>query len=185
MEDGEILALFEARSECALEELSGKYGKLCGQVAENILKNRSDAEECVNDALLASWNTIPPQRPNPLKTYVLRLVRNLAVTRYHRNTAQKRNSFYDAALDELAECLAAPEDAEDRLTAGELTALLDRFLNTLKADDRVLFVRRYWYGDSVAHAAKRVGLRPGSASVRLSRLRDKLRIILHKEGYWV
>ncbi len=70
MEDGEILALFEARSERALEELSGKYGKLCGQVAENILKNRSDAEECVNDALLASWNTIPPQRPDPLKTYV-------------------------------------------------------------------------------------------------------------------
>jgi DNA-directed RNA polymerase specialized sigma24 family protein len=97
-----------------------KYGSVCRKVARNILNNDLDAEECVNDAFLGAWNTIPPQNPNPLLTYICRIVRNLSIKKYHANTAIKRNSFYDAALDELGECLAAAANVETELAAKEL-----------------------------------------------------------------
>ena len=103
MEDSKIIELFHERSEQAIMELSKKYGTICTRIAKNILNNSLDAEECVNDAYLGAWNTIPPQKPNPLKTYICRIVRNLSIKRYHSNTSMKRNSFYDAALDELYE----------------------------------------------------------------------------------
>ena len=124
-------------------ELSTKYGAVCSKVAKNILNNSHDAEECVNDAYLGAWNTIPPQNPNPLLTYICRIVRNLSIMKYHANTAIKRNSFYDAALDELEDCLASSETVEDKLTAKELSATLDQFLDTLDRENRVMFVRRY------------------------------------------
>lgn len=183
MEDQDILALFLARSDAALAELEKKYGARCAAVARNVLRDPLDAEECVNDAYLAAWNTIPPQRPEALGAYVCRLVRNRAVTRYHANTAQKRNSFYDAALDELAESLASRETVDSALAAERLPALLDAFLDTLRAEERVLFVRRYWYADSLEDAAARVGITRAHAAVRLSRTRAKLRDYLRKEGY--
>lgn len=183
MEDQDILALFLERSDRALAELEKKYGARCAAVARNVLRDPLDAEECVNDAYLAAWNTIPPQRPEALGAYVCRLVRNRAVTRYHANTAQKRNSFYDAALDELAESLASRETVDSALAAERLPALLDVFLDTLRAEERVLFVRRYWYADSLEDAAARVGITRAHAAVRLSRTRTKLRDYLRKEGY--
>lgn len=183
MEDQDILALFLERSDRALAELEKKYGARCAAVARNVLRDPLDAEECVNDAYLAAWNTIPPQRPEALGAYVCRLVRNRAVTRYHANTAQKRNSFYDAALDELAESLASRETVDSALAAERLPALLDAFLDTLRAEERVLFVRRYWYADSLEDAAARVGITRAHAAVRLSRTRAKLRDYLRKEGY--
>lgn len=183
MEDQDILALFLERSDQALAELEKKYGARCAAVARNVLRDPLDAEECVNDAYLAAWNTIPPQRPEALGAYVCRLVRNRAVTRYHANTAQKRNSFYDAALDELAESLASRETVDSALAAERLPALLDAFLDTLRAEERVLFVRRYWYADSLEDAAARVGITRAHAAVRLSRTRTKLRDYLRKEGY--
>ena len=119
MDDSKIIDLFYARSEQAIMELSTKYGAVCSKVAKNILNNSHDAEECVNDAYLGAWNTIPPQNPNPLLTYICRIVRNLSIMKYHSNTAIKRNSFYDAALDELEDCLASSETVEDKLTAKE------------------------------------------------------------------
>lgn len=104
MRDEEIIALFFERSEQAIEALRDKYGVPVRCVARNILGSRQDAEECENDTYLGCWNSIPPHRPDPLKTYVCRIARNLAVTRYHSNTAQKRNSSYDAAFEELEEC---------------------------------------------------------------------------------
>jgi DNA-directed RNA polymerase specialized sigma24 family protein len=118
--DSEIIDLFNERSEKAIMELSKKYGSVCRKVARNILNNDLDAEECVNDSFLGAWNTIPPQKPNPLLTYICRIVRNLSVKKYHANTALKRNSFYDAALDELGECLAAAANVETELAAKEL-----------------------------------------------------------------
>ena len=117
MEDSKIIALFFARSEQAIAELSNKYGGLCLHVADNILGNRSDAEECVNDAYLGAWNTIPPQKPNPLQSYICKIVRNIAITRYHSNTAAKRNSHYDVALEELEYCLFSPDTPEGTLQA--------------------------------------------------------------------
>lgn len=183
LQDSEIIALFYERSEQALTELSMKYGAVCRAVAKNILSDPQDAEECVNDAYLGAWNTIPPQSPDPLVTYLCRIVRNLATARYHANTAQKHNSFYDTALDELEDCLASTATAEDTLTARELSDALDRFLDTLDRESRVMFVRRYWYADSLAEIAERFHMSRNRAAVRLSRTRARLRDYLKKEGY--
>lgn len=185
MEDSKIIALFFARSEQAITELSVKYGKLCLKIANNILGNNQDSEECVNDAYLGAWNTIPPQKPNPLQAYICRIVRNIAITKYHANTAQKRNSYYDIALEELEHCLFSTETAESRLYAKELSHLLNRFLASLDQRSRVMFVRRYWYSDSVADIASAFHMRPNSVSVQLSRIRSKLRKFLIQEGYFI
>lgn len=185
MEDRKIIALFYARSEQAVKELADKYGFVCLKLAVNILNNRQDAEECVNDAYLGAWNTIPPQEPDPLLAYICRIVRNLSIMRYHANTAKKRNSFYDAALDELAECIPSTISVEDEVSANELSRLLDVFLDTLDYKNRVMFVRRYWYADAVPEIAQRFGISCNHVSVRLSRTRVKLRKFLKKEGYVV
>lgn len=183
MEDSRIIDLFYERSEQAIVELSKKYGAVCNRVAGNILRNSLDAEECVNDAYLGAWNTIPPRRPEPLLTYICQIVRNLSITKYHANTAVKRNSFYDAALDELEECLASMETVETEAAARELSELLDRFLETLDRENRIMFVRRYWYSDSVSSIAEAFHMSSNSVSARLSRIRRKLKKFLQKEGY--
>lgn len=185
LEDQEIIRLFFQRSEQAITELSVKYGMLCRKIAVNILKNISDAEECVNDAWLGVWNTIPPQEPDPLLAYVCRIARNISITRYHANTAKKRNSAYDIALDELEDSLASGADVWDELSAKELAGLIDRFLDTLDKESRVMFVWRYWYAEPVADIAARMKMRDNNVSVRLLRIRKKLRQYLQKEGYEV
>lgn len=145
MEDERIVELLFARSEEAVRALTEKYGARCRKLAENILGNARDAEECVNDAYLGVWNSVPPKRPESLSAYLLGTVRNLSVARYHANRAKKRNSFYDAAIHELEECIPSGNGVEDLVLAGELAGLLNRFLETLKREDRILFVRRYWY----------------------------------------
>lgn len=185
MDDSKIIDLFFARSEQAISELSKKYGKLCMHIAENILGNRQDTEECVNDGYLGVWNSIPPQKPNPLKAYVCRIVRNIAINRYHTNTAIKRNSHYDIALEELENCLFSQQTPENTLHAKELSCLLDRFLTSLDMRSRVMFVRRYWYADSVTDIAKMFKMRPNNVSVQLSRLRSKLKKFLIQEGYMI
>lgn len=183
--DRKIVDLFYARSEQAIIELSAKYGNVCSKVARNILNNSLDAEECVNDAYLGAWNSIPPQKPIPLLAYICRIVRNLSIKRYHKNTSIKRNSFYDAALDELEECIASAETVETALSARELTRLIDCFLDSLDADSRILFVRRYWYACSVAELAEQFNLKHNTVSVRLSRIRARLRSYLQKEGVFL
>ena len=185
MEDNKIIALFYARSEQAVIELSKKYGAVCRKVAGNILNNRLDVEECVNDAYLGVWNTVPPQSPDPLLAYVCRIVRNLSIMKYHSNTAVRRNSFYDVALDELEECLASKTTVETEITARELSGLLDRFLETLDPENRVMFVRRYWYSDSVTKIAEDFRMSSNNVSARLFRIRRRLKIFLKKEGYEV
>lgn len=183
LDDSRIIKLFYQRSEQAITELSAKYGALYHKIAENILNNSLDAEECVNDAYLGVWNTVPPKKPDPLLAYVCRIVRNISIARYHANTALKRNSSYDAALDELEDCLASDTDVEEELSVKELSRLIDRFLCTLDQENRILFVRRYWYADSIADIARRMQMSNNSVSVRLSRIRGKLKQYLKKEGY--
>lgn len=182
LEDSKILELFLARAEQAIPALEEKYGNACRRIAENILKNRLDAEECVNDAYHALWNTIPPQKPEPLRAYVYRVVRNLSITRYHANTAQKRNSYYDAALEELEPCLASAETVEQALAAEELTRQINAFLATLDEKSRMLFVRRYWYADDIAQLAARFQISRNRVSVRLSRIRSRMKRYLQKEN---
>lgn len=185
MEDSRIIDLFFERSEQAIVELDRKYGAAVRKTAANILRDRRDAEECIGDTYLGVWNAVPPQRPDPLVSYVCRIARNLAVSRLRANTAARRDSAFDLALDELAECIPGESGAEDALAARELTDAIDRFLAGLAYDDRFLFVRRYWYGDSVSDITEMTHSRPGRVSVRLFRLREKLRKKLMKEGLLV
>ena len=184
MEDSEIIALFYARGEQAIDALIKKHGAAVIRVARNILQNPLDAEECANDAYLAAWNTIPPQNPKPLRTYVCKLARNLALKRHWSNAAEKRGggNGYDAALDELAEVLPAGETPETEYLAQELSAAISRFLDSVSYDDRFLFVRRYWYGDSVTDIGAMMGFSAHRVSVRLSRTRKRLKDYLKKEG---
>lgn len=185
MDDSKIIELFFERSEQAIIELSNKYGAICSKVADNILNNRLDSEECVNDAYLGVWNTIPPQRPNPLLSYVCRIVRNLALKKYHENTAQKRNSYYDAALDEIADCIPAAFSVEDEIMAKEAAGVIDDFLETLDQQSRIMFIRRYWYADSIEEIAALFHKSKHYISVRLSRIRKALRQYLGKKGIFL
>lgn len=182
MDDDRLIEAFFARSERAIDELSARYGTLCIRTAENILGDRRDAEECVNDAYLAVWHAIPPARPKPLAGYVCRIVRNLAVKRYRSNTAKKRNGTYDAALDELSEILPDSARVEDGPEAKELAAAVNAFLATREKKDRIMFVRRYWHADRIAQIAALFGMREHAVSVRLSRTRKALQAYLIKEG---
>ena len=173
--DSKIIALFFERSQQGISELSEKYGKLCMKVAVNILKNEEDSKECVNDAYLALWNTIPPERPDRLSSYLLKIVRNTAIKKYHSNTAVKRNSFYDTALQELEEVLRAAETPEGELDMKELTEAVNTFLGTISKENRIFFIRRYFFGDAVKSIAELTGNSPHFVTVRLSRTREDLR----------
>lgn len=182
MDDEMILDLFFMRSQQAIEAVSHKYGALLFHLAQNILGNPGDAEECVNDAHLAIWESIPPQRPLPLKPYVCKIVRNLALKRYRYRTAEKRSAGFDLAFSEIEECLGASEGPEEIQDLKELQAALNTFLKRLPHQDRILFMRRYWFGDSLAQISQRLDITENNASVRLFRLRQKLTKHLKKEG---
>lgn len=182
MDDSKIIELFYERSEQAIVELSKKYGSLCIKVANNILNNRLDSEECVNDAYLGAWNTIPPQKPDPLLSYLCRIVRNLAVKKYHSNTAAKRNSTYDVSLDELENCFPVSDSTENKVDTRETARIIDRFLETLDKEDRIMFVRRYWFADSITDLAELFHTSNHNISVRLFRIREKLKKHLIREG---
>ena len=173
MEDERIIALFFERSELAIRALDDKYGGLCRAVAFNILADAQDAEECVSDAYLGAWNAIPPARPNPLRAYIIKIVRNLSVKAYRSRRAAKR-SGYTVALEELGECIADTKTVEDAVEAAELARIIERFLDTLSTKERVIFMRRYAFCDSYADIAERVGVSEKNVSVRLSATRRKL-----------
>lgn len=182
MKDQEIIALFFERSEQAITELINTYGAAIRNVASNILKDPQDTEEAVSDTCLTVWNRIPPTCPEYLGAYACRIARNLSLKRYACNTAQKRNSYYDVALEELEETIPALSTVESAYEAKELTQYLNQFLKGISREDRYLFLRRYWYGDGITEIAENLKITPHKASVRLFRLRQKLQEYLKKEG---
>lgn len=182
MEDELIIDLFFARSEQAISELDQKYGKPCHKLSYSILNNLQDAEECVNDAYLGTWNAIPPERPNPLLVFLCKIVRNISIMRYHANTAAKRNGSYDVALDELENCLASQRTIDTEMDEKELIRSIEDFLEKLSAVNRVTFMRRYWFLDSYAEIAKLTGISEKNVSVRLTRIRKQLRNYLEERG---
>ena len=173
MDDKQIIRLFFERSEQAITELSRKYGDLCFRIADSILNDRQDAEECVNDAYLGAWNSIPPQSPDPLRAYLCRIVRNHSLKKLRANTALKRGSQFEVSLDELADCIP-DHSLDEQVSLNELTAQINAFLSALHRDDRVMFVKRYWFAEPLSEIADTFGITPHNASVRLSRLREKL-----------
>lgn len=182
MDDSKIIAMLSARLDSALDGLAQKFGKGLQSLALNILGSPEEAEECVNDTYLALWNAIPPAQPDPLSAYVYRIGRNLALKRLRLNTAQKRNSHYDVSLDELAGVLSG-STLEETVDARDLGRAIDAFLDTLNKENRIIFLRRYWFGDSVQKIAADRGLRENAVSVRLHRTREKLRDYLKEEGF--
>jgi RNA polymerase sigma-70 factor (ECF subfamily) len=183
MDDQTIIRLLWERTEQALSLLARRFGPRLMLTARNILGNHQDAEETVNDTYLAVWNTIPPQQPNPLAAFVYKIGRNLALKRYRANTALKRRSCFDLSLDELAGCIPGP-CLEDTFEARELGRLIDAFLGTVSPDNRNLFLRRYWFGDSVTKIAAAFGMTPNAVSIRLNRIRGQLKNYLNEEGYY-
>lgn len=183
MEDNAIIKLFFDRSEQAIQELDCKYGKVCHSLSYNILHSSQDAEECVNDAYLGTWNAIPPARPNPLLAFLCRIVRNLSLVRYHADrTAKRGGGSYTVALEELEGCLASPQTVERDMEEQELVRLIEDFLDTLSPENRVLLMRRYWFSDSNGEIAARTGLSEKNVSVRLTRIRKQLRHYFEERG---
>ena len=184
MDDIKIIDLFFARSELAIEALDGKYGAICHNLSRSILKDQQDAEECVNDAYLGVWNAIPPHRPNPLSVFVCKIVRNISLKMYYRKKAAKRSSTYTIAMEEIEACIAAPSTVETEFEARELARVIESFLDTLTAENRVIFMRRYWFSDSCKDIAKLVGLTEKNISVRLTRIRRKMKkYLIEKEVF--
>ena len=156
--DEEIIDLFFERSEQAIRELDIKYGKICHNLSYNIVNSRRDAEECVNDAYLGAWNAIPPTRPEPLLSYIVKIVRNVSLKIYYRKEAAKRNSTYTVAMQEIEACIADQKTVEDEVEARELARIIESFLDTLTTKERIIFMRRYAYIDTYADIAKRMGI---------------------------
>lgn len=181
MDDSGIIELFFERSEKAIAELSRKYGGIIKKLAENILRDKQHAEDCVNDTYFDVWNAIPPQRPNSLKAFICRIARNISLDRYRYNSSQKRCA-YEICLDELAECVSSNETAESLFESKELTRLIEEYLDTLDKTNRLIFVRRYWYVDPIKDIADAVCLSGGAVRTRLARLREKLKEFLEERG---
>lgn len=183
MEDHAIVDLYWSRDPEAIQRTGEKYGGYCRAIARNILPDRRDAEECVNDACLGAWRSIPPNRPDPLLPYLYKILRNLCLKRRRSLTAQKRGGGdFDAALSELENTLSSPGGPAEELDLKELTALLDRFLQKLPRKDRVLFLGRYWFGESYESLSARLGFTENNAMVRMNRIRNRLKQYLLEQG---
>ena len=180
IDDEKIIELFFERSEQAIQELDIKYGKICHSLSYNIVNSRRDAEECVNDAWLGAWNSIPPQSPDPLRAYICRIVRNLSLKKLRANSALKRSSRFEVSLSELEDCISA-HSLDEQLAAGELSAQINAFLAALRRDDRVMFVRRYWFAQPLSEIADAFGTTENNVSVRLGRIRRKLHTYLERK----
>ena len=183
MKDIEIIELFFRRTEEAITRLAEKYGAMCQTVAQRILRDRRDSEECVNDAWLQTWNAIPPQRPACLGGFVGRITRNLALNRLAYNHAQKRDSILEEAFGELSGSLP---DSGNMLT-DEVTFqdFLNRFLRRQSEESRRYFLRRYWYGMSVPEIARECGVGEEKVKSALFRTRNKLRKAMEEEEIYV
>ena len=185
IEDEKIIDLFFNRSEKAIQELDIKYGKVCHKLSYNILNNKQDAEECVNDAYLGAWNAIPPTRPNPLLSYIVKIVRNISLKIYWRKEAAKRSGHYKIALEEIEGYITDQKTVEDEIEARELDRIIEEFLDTLTVENRVIFMRRYWFADSYKDIAELVGISEKNISVRLTRIREKMKQYLIEREVFV
>lgn len=182
MEDKQIIDLYFRRDESALTETANKYGTFCLRIAMNVVNVREDAEECVNDTYHTAWNQIPPTRPDSFKAFLGRIVRNFAISKYRALHAKKRFNGLEVMLSELGDCIPATESVEQEMEAKELTEYINSWLADLKQEDRVLFVRRYWYGDEVKDLARKCGVSGTQMTQRMLRLRRKLKEYLTEKG---
>lgn len=186
MEDDQIIGLFAAEDPGAVDAAAEKYGAYCRAIAQNILRDPQDAEECVNDAYLNAWRSLADRKPKNLGTYLGKLVRNLAFTRWRRDHAGKRGGGETALiLDELGECVSGGEDPGDAYDRKELISAIEQFLRSQPEAKRRMFLRRYWYGDSLDEIAKTFSMTKNAVTMSLSRTREKLQKYLYERGFYV
>lgn len=182
MEDKQLIALFFQRSEQAIIKTKEKYHALCLSIARRILPDERDAEECLEDVLLKVWNSIPPEQPESLPAYLSRITRNAALDRYSYNHAEKRSSSLTDAFEELEGSLAASFDVEQIAQAKDFQRFINDFLRSLKKENRIYFVRRYWYGESISEIATVFRISEEKVKSSLFRTRNRLKSALEKEG---
>lgn len=184
MEDEQIIELYWQRNQLAVKETAEKYGHYCLAIAERIIGKSGDAEECVNDTWLKAWESIPPNRPSKLSLYLGKIARNLAINRYEYLRAKKRYTEAEVILSELEACI--PDTAWDKQMEGsEITQALNNFLYTLKEEQRVVFVRRYFYSESIRQIAEQLRISESKVNSMLHRTRKLCKTFLEKEGIWI
>ncbi len=184
MTDEGIVNLYWDRNEAAITETDLKYGRYCFSISYNILSNKEDSDECVNDTYNAAWNSMPPQRPVILSAFLGKIVRNISLNRYKEITAQKRGgNQMELILDELGEIASDMPGPDDRVIQTQLVKAINEFLTGLPAEKRIMFVRRYWYADDIGAIAKRMGMSANNVSVEIRRVRLKLRGYLIERGF--
>jgi len=181
MDDQKIVELYFFRSEQAIKETDIKYGKLCRSIAYNILQNDEDAEECVDDTYIGVWNTIPPKKPDNFMAFICKIARNLALKRLESETRQKRSQATVISISELEEILPDESIAAD-VSNEEIGKLISNFLRKEKADIRKVFIRKYYFFDSVSEIAERYGFTESKVKNMLYHTRNKLKEYLIKEG---
>ena len=183
MDDNAIMDLYWARSEKAISETAARYGNYCYAIAYNILSNREDSEESVNDTYLAAWNNMPPKRPSLLGAFLGKLTRYISLDRWKQRSRLKRGGGeVPLCLDELEDCVSGRESTEDDVIRKETIASVNRFLDSLSETERRIFLCRYWYLDSVDAIADRFGFSQSKTASILHRIRGKLNKQLEKEG---
>ena len=182
MDDQQIVELYWQRDETALAQTECKYGAFCLTVAMRLLSDGEDAKECVNETFFQAWNLIPPERPEKLRPWLGRIVRNISISLWRKNHRQKRYSGLEQTLSELEEAVPSPVRVEREIESAELGRIIDKWLQGLARDDRVLFVRRYWYADAIGDIARKMGMTRHNVTVRLSRIRERLKKYLEGEG---
>lgn len=185
MEDQEIINLYISRSQNAISETENKYGSYCRTIAHNILFDKGESEECVNDSYFRTWNSIPPTIPKILKAFLAKVTRNTALNMYEKKHAAKRNHGQVAlSLDELAECIEDENDTEKKIERSEVIAALNEFLEGLDKNKRIYFMQRYFYMTPVKEIAEKNGISEGSLKTMLSRIRADLKKYIAERGLY-
>ena len=186
MEDKLIVELYWQRDESAISESERKYGRYCFSIADGILRNDEDSEECVNDTFLGAWNAMPPHKPEILATFLGKITRRLSLKKWRGKTADKRGGGNtQLSLDELEDCIPSGQSIDEKIEATELTEILNDFLKTLSTDERRVFVRRYWFFDGISEISSKYGFGESKVKMMLKRTRDKLLLRLQKEDVFI
>ena len=184
LRDEFIVTMYWQRNEAAIEETKNKYGTLCYKNAFNILFDREDSEEAVNDTYLALWNTIPPRKPTAFWAYISKILRRICIDKLRRRNADKRGGGeYALAYDELSEMLSSGDTTQAEYDKKALNNAVNEFIKALNEKEQAVFLRRYFYFDSISEISERYGYSQSKAKSMLKRMRDRLYIVLKKEGY--
>ncbi len=185
MDDSMIIDMYWNRNEDAIEETNKKYGNYCFTIANNILNSKEDSDECVNDTWLRAWNAIPPKKPDRFRIFLARITRNLSFDKYKNKHSAKRSGEMLYILDELSECISGGNTTDNEVDMKLLSESISGFLKTASQRDRTIFLKRYFYAEPVGVIAEKLNITAGNTSAVLSRMRNRLREHLKKEGFEV